>query len=161
MKQEEEGEEEEEEEEKSQQPSSAEQQAGDKNKQLSLLRPVSCSAHHPLSNGCDDNWTWSTKDKSHEVRLYGPKQRIGIIDSDIHKIASIKSLTCALIVLLITAHFHPNWSNGTAGVRGTRCLNQGRYYWEINVSQRIFGTRYCNYIIFTFVITSVITLITV
>ena len=49
-----------------------------------------------------------------QVRLYGPKQRI--------------------------AHFHPNWSNGTAGVRGTRLLNGGRYYWEINVSQRIFGT---------------------
>ena len=46
--------------------------------------------------------------------MYGPKQRI--------------------------AHFHPNWSNGTAGVRGTRVLNGGRYYWEINVSQRIFGT---------------------
>eukprot|EP00091_Calanus_sinicus_P013703 TRINITY_DN30428_c0_g1_i1.p1 TRINITY_DN30428_c0_g1~~TRINITY_DN30428_c0_g1_i1.p1 ORF type:complete len:123 (-),score=12.43 TRINITY_DN30428_c0_g1_i1:24-392(-) len=38
------------------------------------------------------------------------------------------------------AHFHPNWSNGTAGVRGTRVLNGGRFYWEINVSQRIFGT---------------------
>ena len=49
-----------------------------------------------------------------QVRLYGPKQRI--------------------------AHFHPNWSNGTAGVRGTRVLNGGRFYWEINVSQRIFGT---------------------
>ena len=49
-----------------------------------------------------------------QVRLYGPKQRI--------------------------AHFHPNWSNGTAGGRGTRVLNGGRFYWEINVSQRIFGT---------------------
>ena len=58
--------------------------------------------------------SWNKSDKSHEVRLYGPKNRI--------------------------AHFHPNWSNGTAGVRGTRVLNGGRYYWEINVSQRIFGT---------------------
>lgn len=72
-------------------------------------------AHHPLANGCDDNWTWDLKAKSHEVCLYGPKRRI--------------------------AHFHPNWSNGTAGVRGTRVLNNGRYYWELNVSQRIFGTR--------------------
>ena len=71
--------------------------------------------NHPMVNGCDDNWTWNTKAKSHEVRLYGPKRRI--------------------------AHFHPNWSNGTAGVRGTRVLNNGRYYWELNVSQRIFGTR--------------------
>ena len=66
-------------------------------------------------SGCDDNWTWNLKDASHEVRLKGPKRRI--------------------------AHFHPNWSNGTAGVRGTKILNQGRYYWELNVSQRIFGTR--------------------
>jgi len=69
---------------------------------------------HPLMTGCEDNWSWNKNDKSHEVRLYGPKQRI--------------------------AHFHPNWSNGTAGVRGTRVLNGGRFYWEINVSQRIFGT---------------------
>lgn len=72
-------------------------------------------AQHPLNNGCDDNWTWNLKDRSHEVRLYGPRRRI--------------------------AHFHPNWSNGTAGVRGNRILNKGRYYWELNVSQRIFGTR--------------------
>ena len=38
------------------------------------------------------------------------------------------------------AYFHPNFSYGTAGVRGTRILNGGRFYWEINVSQRIFGT---------------------
>jgi len=68
----------------------------------------------PLYNGCEDHWSWNPKDKSHEVRLNGPNSRI--------------------------AHFHPNWSNGTAGVRGTRILNGGRYYWEINVSQRIFGT---------------------
>ena len=69
----------------------------------------------PLCNGCEDHWSWNPKDKSHEVRLNGPNSRI--------------------------AHFHPNWSNGTAGVRGTRILNGGRYYWEVNVSQRIFGTR--------------------
>lgn len=39
-----------------------------------------------------------------------------------------------------TAHFHPNWSSGTAGVRGTRVLNNGRYFWELRVSKRIFGT---------------------
>lgn len=68
----------------------------------------------PLKHGCEDHWTWNRRDKSHEVRLYGPRLRI--------------------------AHFHPNWSSGTAGVRGTRILNNGRYYWEVQVSQRIFGT---------------------
>ena len=68
----------------------------------------------PLASGCEDHWSWNKNDKSHEVHLYGPKQRI--------------------------AHFHPNWSHSTAGVRGTRVLNGGRYYWEVNVSQRIFGT---------------------
>lgn len=33
-------------------------------------------------------------------------------------------------------------SKGTAGIRGTRILNNGRYYWELKVSQRVFGTRY-------------------
>ena len=44
----------------------------------------------PLSTGCNDHWSWNKRDKSHKVYLYGSKQRI--------------------------AHFHPNWSNGTAGV---------------------------------------------
>lgn len=39
-----------------------------------------------------------------------------------------------------TVHFHPNWSKGTAGVQGKRSLNNGRYYWELHVSQRVFGT---------------------
>lgn len=74
---------------------------------------VSITGTMALTTGCEDHWSWNKNDKSHKVRLYGPKHRI--------------------------AHFHPNWSNGTAGVRGTRMLNGGRYYWEINV-QRIFGT---------------------
>lgn len=68
----------------------------------------------PLKHGCEDQWCWNRKDKSHEVCLFGPKLR--------------------------TAHFHPNWSKGTAGVRGTKAVNNGRYYWEIRVSQRVFGT---------------------
>ncbi|XP_046361586.1 SPRY domain-containing SOCS box protein 3-like [Haliotis cracherodii] len=67
-----------------------------------------------LKDGCEARWAWSRRDKSHEVRLYGKKMQ--------------------------TAHFHPNWSNGTAGVRGTKPLNYGRHYWEIKISQRIFGT---------------------
>lgn len=39
-----------------------------------------------------------------------------------------------------TAFFHPNWSSGTAGVRGTRILNNGRFFWELRISKRIFGT---------------------
>uniref|UniRef100_T1IRT4 SPRY domain-containing SOCS box protein 3 n=1 Tax=Strigamia maritima TaxID=126957 RepID=T1IRT4_STRMM len=68
----------------------------------------------PLQYGCQDHWTWSKKDKSHEVRLYGTRHTI--------------------------AHFHPNWSTGTAAVRGTRVLNNGCYYWEVAISQRVFGT---------------------
>lgn len=68
----------------------------------------------PLHNCCVDYWMWNKRDKSHEVRIIGENFQ--------------------------TAFFHPNWSNGTAGVRGTRILNRGRYYWEINVTRRIFGT---------------------
>ncbi len=70
----------------------------------------------PLTHGCEDKWTWSKRDRSQEVWLSGPGYR--------------------------TAHFHPNWSKGTAGIRGTRILNNGRYFWELKVSQRVFGTRY-------------------
>jgi len=69
-----------------------------------------------LNNGCADDWHWHRTDKSHEVFLYGPK--------------------------LVTAQFHPKWSNGTAGVRGEKAINKinTRFYWEISVSERIFGT---------------------
>lgn len=73
------------------------------------------SLERPFAFGCDDNWTWNKQDRSTEVRLSGFGCR--------------------------TVHFHPNWSKGTAGIRGTRVLNNGRYYWEIRVSQRVFGTR--------------------
>ncbi|KAG5892247.1 hypothetical protein JTB14_014617 [Gonioctena quinquepunctata] len=75
---------------------------------------MSSSSSNPLRNGCDDIWTWDRKSKSPEVRLYGPSYCI--------------------------AHFHPNWSSGTAGVKGTRVLNNGRYFWELHLSRRIFGT---------------------
>lgn len=64
--------------------------------------------------GCEDKWTFSKRDRSPEVYLSNN---------------------------YLTAHFHPNWSKGTAGIRGTRILNNGRYYWELKVSQRVFGTR--------------------
>lgn len=68
----------------------------------------------PLVNGIEDNWTWSKRHRSKEVVLSGPNFR--------------------------TVHFHPNWSKGTAGIQGKRPLNNGRYYWELHVSQRVFGT---------------------
>ncbi|XP_073826665.1 SPRY domain-containing SOCS box protein SP555 [Musca autumnalis] len=68
----------------------------------------------PLEHGCEDNWTWSRRHRSKEIVLSGQNDR--------------------------TVHFHPNWSKGTAGVQGKRPLNNGRFYWELHVSQRIFGT---------------------
>lgn len=72
------------------------------------------TTQRPLASGCDDHWTWNRRELCPDVKLYGAGQRI--------------------------AHFHPNWSSGTAGVRGTRQLNNGRYYWELRLSHRIFGT---------------------
>lgn len=44
---------------------------------------------HPLAMyGCDDTWTFSKRDRSQEVYLSNNNK---------------------------TAHFHPNWSKGTAG----------------------------------------------
>lgn len=68
----------------------------------------------PLKHGCEDTWTWSKRYRSKEVVLSGANNR--------------------------TVHFHPNWSKGTAGVLGKRPLNNGRFYWELHVSQRVFGT---------------------
>ncbi|XP_019893342.2 SPRY domain-containing SOCS box protein 3 [Musca domestica] len=68
----------------------------------------------PLEHGCEDNWTWSRRHRSKEIVLSGENDR--------------------------TVHFHPNWSKGTAGVQGERPLNNGRFYWELHVSKRIFGT---------------------
>lgn len=68
----------------------------------------------PLRHGVEDDWTWSKRYRSKEVVLSGHNSR--------------------------TVHFHPNWSKGTAGIQGKRALNNGRYYWELHVSQRVFGT---------------------
>lgn len=69
---------------------------------------------NPLRNGCEDTWTWNRRDRSQEALLSSENRKV---------------------------HFHPNWSKGTAGIRGTRVLNNGRYYWELKLSDRIFGTR--------------------
>ncbi|KAF7266316.1 SPRY domain-containing SOCS box protein SP555 [Rhynchophorus ferrugineus] len=63
---------------------------------------------------CDDNWTWHKLRHSHKVIFSGKNSR--------------------------SVLFHPNWSNGTAAAMGTRVLNGGRYYWELLLPKRIFGT---------------------
>ena len=68
----------------------------------------------PLREGCIDKWGWSRTHRSSEVRVVG----VGG-----HR-----------------AYFHPNWSNGTAAVRGSKVLNYGRFYWEVKLSERVFGT---------------------
>lgn len=78
----------------------------------------------PLVPTFEDSWTWSKRDRSQEVWLSGFDNR--------------------------TVHFHPNWSKGTAGVRGNRILNNGRFYWELKVSQRVFGTRFVEFFFFLF-----------
>lgn len=65
----------------------------------------------PLEHGCNAWWHWSQRHKSPEVLLYSR-----------------------------TALFHPNWSHGTAAVRGSQEINGGLHYWEVQVSQRLFGT---------------------
>lgn len=68
----------------------------------------------PLKDGCPEFWSWSNHDKSRDVKLYGQRSQ--------------------------TVHFHPNWSSGTAGARGSLVLNGGVHYWDIHISQKIFGT---------------------
>ncbi len=76
-----------------------------------------------------DGWTWNRYDKSDEVLELYAKQYI----------SSLKPCSVCLQVALTgknsrTALFHPNWSNGSAGVRGTRPLLQGLTYWEVHAS---------------------------
>lgn len=78
------------------------------------LLPVRQSSSISQICECKDHWTWNASKRSHEVRLRG----------DIGE----------------TAYFHPNWSNSTAAVRGDKMLNGGIFYWEIKLSERVFGT---------------------
>lgn len=64
--------------------------------------------------GNEDCWAWNKTDKSCQVRLRDPEQRIAL--------------------------FHPYCSTGSAGVRGTKALINGHHYWEISINERIFGT---------------------
>ena len=39
-----------------------------------------------------------------------------------------------------TVVFHPNFSNGTAAVRGTMPMKDGQYFWEIKMITPVYGT---------------------
>jgi SOCS box./SPRY domain. len=56
----------------------------------------------------EDNWKWNYLDCSDGVRLDDPDSRV--------------------------ASFHANLNHDLVGVRGTRVLNNGRYYWELQVT---------------------------
>ncbi|ENN76180.1 hypothetical protein YQE_07148, partial [Dendroctonus ponderosae] len=56
---------------------------------------------------CDDFWTWDCNNRSYDVILDGTNN---------HR-----------------ALFHRYFSTNTAGVRGTRILNNGRFFWELEV----------------------------
>lgn len=75
---------------------------------------ISALSRIRIDEGYREHWGWDTWHRSHEVRLSGENYQ--------------------------TAHFHPNWSNGTAGVHGTRSLTHSWHYWEVKTSDRIFGT---------------------
>ena len=57
----------------------------------------------PVDLPCQDDWGWNPYHKSEEVRIYGAKRE--------------------------TAHFHPNWSNGTVGRVGEEAAaDEGTVY---------------------------------
>lgn len=66
-----------------------------------------------LQYGCVDHWTWNEEDKSVKVKLYDGFKK---------------------------AQFHPHWSYGTAGVRGTKPFNSGQFYWELRTTEKVYGT---------------------
>ena len=36
--------------------------------------------------------------------------------------------------------FHPNYSSGTAAIRGTESMTRGQHYWEVKMSTPVYGT---------------------
>ena len=69
---------------------------------------------YPLRDGCPSNWSWSKYDKSHEVKVQGKG--------------------------LKTVHFTLIGAMAQLQLGVTPHLNNGRHYWEIRLTQRIFGT---------------------
>ncbi|CAH1407243.1 unnamed protein product [Nezara viridula] len=71
----------------------------------------------PLEHGSEDHWVWNEHDKSCDVCLHGQESN-----------------------RLCLAYFRPQYTSGTAAVRGTKVLNNGRYYWELELPLVISGT---------------------
>ena len=67
-----------------------------------------------LATGCPDDWSWNKLDEGPHVKIWGDKSE--------------------------AVHFHPVWTMSTVAVRGTRILNGGQYYWEIETGKRLYGT---------------------
>ncbi|XP_055386488.1 SPRY domain-containing SOCS box protein 3 [Condylostylus longicornis] len=86
----------------------------DAEKKTKKCAKMNIQRNPPLQYGVEDNWTWSTRHRSIETLLCGNQNR--------------------------RVHFHSNWSRGTAAIRGNRILNNGRYYWELQVGDRVYGT---------------------
>jgi SPRY domain-containing SOCS box protein 3 len=36
--------------------------------------------------------------------------------------------------------FHPDFSSGTAAVRGTKVMKEGQHYWEVKMVTPVYGT---------------------
>ena len=56
-----------------------------------------------------------------------------------------------------TVIFHPNFSNGTAAVRGSTPMKDGQHFWEVKMITPVYGTNMvipnatsCNFVVFTF-----------
>ena len=62
----------------------------------------------------DCSWVWDEGNKSHDIMLCSGNRE---------------------------AYFHPDYSCGTAAVRGTLALTDGfQYYWEIQMISAVYGT---------------------
>lgn len=66
----------------------------------------------PLEFGCEDHWIWDPNAKTCDIFI--PEPHIVII--------------------------HPSWSNSTSAIRGSKILNNGKHYWELRITNKLFGT---------------------
>ncbi len=70
--------------------------------------------HVALFTLADCSWVWDESNKSQDVILSNKNKE---------------------------AYFHPDYSCGTAAVRGTHPLTDGwEYYWEIKMASAVYGT---------------------
>jgi len=70
----------------------------------------SSSARPVLANYCPHPWTWDVDSRSPDAVVVNSTDRRTVL-------------------------FHPSWSNGTAGIRGTKPLDSNSvYYWEVSSS---------------------------